>query len=383
LFRVFKRSPLFRIARGTPLALACFLMPSLFGVVCLASGEVEQPPGLGLAEVERTRLVQLVADDAEAGRLYTKIKATADAALAEQGSPIETIRTASTLESDPDKVKSRASLRDMKSLSALGYAYAVSSRQAYADTAKRIILSWARANQPTGLPIDETKLEPLEVAYALTQSRFSESERDCVGKWLRNLAAREIQTGQKKAATTMNNWQSHRLKNVGLIGFLLSDPALIDYATRGYKRQIEANLEPDGSSFDFHERDALHYHCYDLEPLLTLAIVARRNGVKLYEYEAPNGASLPKAVAFLAPYCRGEKEHLEWVHSRVVFDRKRADAGESKFIPGTAFDPRDGRKTFELASYFTDEYRPMVVKLSARVASKYPTWQLVINAVTH
>ena len=40
------------------------------------------------------------------------------------------------------------------------------------------------------------------------------------------------------------------------------------------KKQIAANLRPDGSSLDFHERDALHYHCYDLEPLLTLAIAA-------------------------------------------------------------------------------------------------------------
>lgn len=371
-----------RCSRGNRLKMWRIIFHSFLGSACLVCGEVKEQDGMSLSSAERTRLVQFVASNAEAGRLFVKIREEADAALDEPGSPVEAIHTASTLESDPNKVKSRSSLKDMKYLSALGFAYAITSRASYADTARRIILSWAKVYQPSGLPIDETKLEPLLVAYDLTQKTFSEDERHTVKKWLLEMADREKQTGEKKAATAMNNWQSHRLKTVGMIGFLLQDKALIDYAVEGYKRQIEVNLEPDGSSFDFHERDALHYHCYDLEPLLTLAIAARHNGVQLYEYEAPNGASLAKSVAFLVPYCRGEKKHLEWVNSRVAFDRTRANAGESKFISGTPFDPRDGRKIFELASFFNRDYQSMVYRLSAHENAKYPTWLMVINEVS-
>ena len=47
----------------------------------------------------------------------------------------------------------------------------------------------------------------------------------------------------------------------------------------GYRRQVAVDLDADGSSFDCHERDALHYHLYTLQPLLTLALAARRNGI--------------------------------------------------------------------------------------------------------
>lgn len=65
---------------------------------------------------------------------------------------------------------------------------------------------------------------------------------------------------------------------MGLIGFVLHDEPLIDRTVAAYKEQIDHNLLPDGSSYDFHERDALHYHIYDITPLLTLAIAARNSG---------------------------------------------------------------------------------------------------------
>jgi len=181
--------------------------------------------------------------------------------------------------------------------------------------------------------------------------------------------------------TARNNWNSHRLKVAGLIGFLLDDADLITYAVEGFKTQIESNLRPDGSSLDLHQRDALHYHCYDLEPLLLLAVAARQNGIDLYHYRSPNGASLAKSVEFLVPYCDGTRTHAEWVHTKVKFDRARADAGEKGFSPGSAFDPREGRRVLELASLFDAGYKRLVAQLYTKGAVEYPSWQAVLNEI--
>ena len=335
---------------------------------------------ISLSPDQRAKLAQFVRDDPEAARLFNQLKRDADAATNDPGQPIVTIKTAGTLATDPAKIQSRASLKDMNKVNALGYASLLAPNAGYGAAVKRIILSWAEINQPTGIPVDETKLTPLWVAYDLTRSGFSKAECAVVDNWLRKIAAAEQGTANKKSATAMNNWNSHRLKIIGLIGFLLRDQNLIHDAVEGFKKQVAANLQPDGSSFDFHERDALHYHCYTLEPLLELAVTASLNGIDLYHYEAPSGASLPKSVAFLAPYCRGEKTHAEWSQSRVQFDRERAEAGETKFAAGSNFDPRDGRRVFELASLFSSQYQPLVGALSNGKAVHYPTWQMVVNA---
>lgn len=354
---------------------------ALAAVVYLVCAHTLHAQTISMKPDSRKRLAHLVATDANAGKVFARLQKEADSALGDPGHPITNLRTASTLEADEAKIKTKASLRDMKVLEALGYAYAATEKPAYAKAAQRMILNWAAVNQPSGSPVDETKLEPLFMAYDLTHPSFSEAEQKKVETWLLDIAEREKKSGEKKGATSMNNWQSHRLKIVGQIGFLLGNKPYIDYAVQGYKQQIEANLRPDGSSYDFHERDALHYHCYDLEPLLSLAVTAELNGVSLYHYEAPNGASLPKAVAFLAPYCLGEKTHAEYVESKVAFDQERAKAGEEKFEAGTLFNPQDGRKVFELAAFFDPSWLKVVSHLDENLTSRRSSWRLVLNQV--
>ncbi len=336
---------------------------------------------ISLTESQRIKLVEWVATETEVNKLFQKLQRVAEASVNHPGNPIVQIHTAGRLEMDPLKEQSRAGLEDMKKLEALGYAAAVTTNRTYLEAARRIILRWARVNQPTGVPIDETKLEPLWVAYDLTRSAFSPADRKVVEDWLRRVASLELERVQTNSVTAMNNWNSHRLKVVGLIGFLLDDERLIEEAVRGFKRQVALNLQADGSSFDFHQRDALHYHCYDLEPLLVLAIAARQNGLDLAGYQAPTGASLMKSVSFLVPYCDGTTSHVEWVRSRVKFDHERAAAGEKGFQPGTTFHPRDARHIFELTSFFDASYAALALKLSDRQGLKYPNWQAVIHSV--
>ena len=302
-------------------------------------------------------------------------------ALASEPNPIDAILTEGKLPQDPAKLKTEASLGDMQKIGALGYAFVVSSDAKYADKAREFILAWAKTNHSAGDPIDDTNLEPLIVTYDLTRNAFPPEERAVVDKYLREVVAAELGTAKSKKNNHYNNWHSHRLKIVGLIAFTLHDQSLIDETTRLYKDQIDHNIEGDGSTYDFHERDALHYHLYDVAPLLTLAIVAQNSGVDLYSYRSPSGATLRSAIDFLLPFAQGTKTHAEFVNSKVSFDRKRAEAGAKTYEAGTPFQPGSATSVLSLAEFFDPSLLEIVQTLSHKPGQKYPTWQSVLNAV--
>jgi len=204
-----------------------------------------------------------------------------------------------------------------------------------------------------------------------------------IERWLRQTAEAEIHAGYNRPerATAHNNWNSHRLKIVGEIGFAIGDKKLQQYAIEGIQQQIGSNLLADGRSEDFVSRDALHYHVYDLEPLLRLAIVLQRATRKdYYHYTAPSGASLAKSVEWLLPYLDGRQTHAEFVNSTVEFDRRRAKNGEAGYTAGTLFEPKAGISTLVLASWF-DEGKLALARQLAGSGEDYPNWQAVINAL--
>ena len=158
---------------------------------------------------------------------------------------------------------------------------------------------------------------------------FADEERRRVEKWFSQVADMEIKIHDEYPgrSTAYNNWNSHRLKIVGLIALVTGEKSYLDHALRDYKIQISRDLRPDGSSFDFQERDALHYRLYALEPLLSLCIAAKELGYGFYSYESPEGCSLKKAAEFMIPFANGEKAHAEYVNSKIKFDGERARAG--------------------------------------------------------
>ena len=328
------------------------------------------------------RLAELVASDRDVAALFRSLQRTADESLQQTPQPARQLLSEGRLDSDPQKKQTKESLRDMPKLYALGQAYAVTQDKRYAEGAKRFILAWATTTEPTGNPIDATKLDLLISAYAVTRVEMSAAERQTVDGWLEQLAQQQINDRKPNSATSFNNWNSHRMKVIGLIGFVLQDRRLVQAAAEGFRQQVAADLMPDGSSFDFHERDALHYHCYTLEPLLELAIAAQQNGaVGLYQYAAPNGASLAKSVAFLVPFAEGKQQHAEYVNSRVDFDRRRGAAGQKGFEAGAPFDPKTARRTLELASFFEPGLSALVGQLDGTSSPRFSSWQMVLNEV--
>lgn len=312
--------------------------------------------------------------------MYARLHRAADEALAAEPNPIAQIEAEGKLKSDPAKIRTEASLKDMPKMEALGFAYAAEGKKEYAEKARAFILAWARQNHSVGDPIDDTGLESLLVAYDLTADTFSAADRNTADAYLREVAAKELETAKKHANNHYNNWHSHRLKILGLIAFVLKDKSLIEQTSAAFKEQIDHNLNPDGSSSDFHVRDALHYHIYDLEPLLALAIASRNNKIDLYNYQSPKGGSLAKGIAFLLPFAQGTQTHAEFVHSSVQFDRQRAESGDKAYQAGSPFQPKTAVGVLQLAELFDPTLLALEIKLAKPDAKLYPTWPSVLNA---
>lgn len=309
-------------------------------------------------------LQQQATHDADTDAVLKTLRRQAEAALREAPQPIATLSTEGRLAGDPVKVQTEAALHDMPKIQALALCWTLDADARCAARAGDYLQAWAETNRPTGDPIDETGLEPAIFGYRLLRAELPAAQRDAIDGWLQATARAEIASRNPTRKTATNNWHSHRLKIVGLIGFALRDEKLIAYARHGLKQQLNDNLLPDGSSIDFVERDALSYHTYDLQPLLTLALAFAERGEDFYRWKTPQGASLQKSVAFLLPYLDGRQTHAEFVGSNVRFDKARSDHREAGHVIGAAYDPRNAASAMELAAAFEPEYAALARQLA-------------------
>ncbi|MDB5221398.1 MAG: alginate lyase [Chitinophagaceae bacterium] len=336
---------------------------------------------VGLSNKEIFKLKKIIKHNNTAQKYYASFKKTVDEALNQNPNPVDTVVSEGHLATDPKKILTVRSLKDIDKIYALAIAYRIENDTFYLHKLIEFISAWALVNKPRGNPINDSKFEDLFTAYDLTKNNIPLEQKKIIDGWLMNMAGEEIKTGTNKAKTTsFNNWNSHRLKVIGCIAYVLDNDGYKKYIDEELPVQIEKNLLPDGSGFDFLERDALHYHVYTLEPLISLATVLKRaTGKDYYSYISPSGASINKSISFLIPYVTGEKTHGEFVHSKSSFDKKRADNKEATFEIGANFKPSHGIPVISQAAYFHPSYIKVVRKVIHN-KNKYPDWQSVLNA---
>jgi hypothetical protein len=180
--------------------------------------------------------------------------------------------------------------------------------------------------------------------------------------------------------TAINNWNSHRIKIITLINYTLQNKKYEEFIIQELEKQLAVNLNPDGTTHDFMERDAFHYQTYDVEPLLTTCIILyRATGKNYFNYQTATIASIKKCVDYVVPYMTGEKQHPEFVSSKVPFDAERARNNEKGYAPGTLFIPANGLTMFSLAAYFDPAYLKTIQKAAQN--THYFNWQLALNGV--
>ena len=334
---------------------------------------------VGLDKSQISQLKVLIVTDSIASKLYKGFCLKAKKALLENPNPRDTIVSQGHLKTDPDKIASELSMQDFNKIYALELVYKMGQERAYLDKAVDYLMAWARINHPLGHPINDTKLDRVLEAYDMLRTELKEEERQLVDDWLIRIADNEIKKISKGKPSAMSNWHSHRLKVVGEIGYILGNQTYITYATEGLPIQIDTNLNADGTSFDFLERDALHYHAYDIEPMLCLSIILKKaSDTDYFNYRSPKAASLKNSVEWFLPFLTGEKTHAEFVNTKVQFDIARAKNNESAFTIGKNFKPEHGLYTLALASYFDKKYLTLYYSIRQK-ENNVTDWQMVVN----
>jgi hypothetical protein len=343
------------------------LIAGLFVAVALFSSPLraEESEGsrarISLTPNQVTALRKVLRADAAAARAFEPVKKLADGALKENPRPVKRIVSEGRLHSDPEKIQSLKDRGDLPKAEALGYAYALTEKTEYGEKAREFALAWARVYEPDGNPINETDFSRLMKGYDLTRILYTAQERAEADRWLLRMAEKQKAAIRITSSTSKNNHHSHRLKIVGHVAFLLATSDLIRWVVSDTGRHLNVNLYPDGLTFDFRQRDALHYHVYDLLPLIELAIAADKNGIDLYAHTTPEGAALEKSIAFLIPYITGEKAHREFVQSSVQFDLQRSTAGDPSILVGEKWNPKKARILFDLAGYFQPRFHQVKI----------------------
>lgn len=343
--------------------------------------EVSIRTALFLSEQHRGTAVLLVRDNAEARAQYANIEQQAAIVLANEPRPLEIIYYEGILETDSRRKQTEDHLRDMDMLALVCQAYCGNPRDDYETFIRRFVHAWATTYIPTGNPINENKLEAVFCGYYLTKSGFEAATRDTIESWMKNMA------GKIDQATSTNNWETKRFKILGEIGLACGDTAWMHVAVERYKSYIPNAIRDDGSTDDFHKRDAVSYHCGALGPLLVFCLIAeqmqiRIEGATTYEWQADNGGSVKKAVHFFDPYIAGEKTHMEFVNSTVAFDKQRCDAGIERYCPHL-WEPSEAADEYELVAGFEPAYSTeTLVDLLNSSATEYPTWLTVLTKAT-
>jgi hypothetical protein len=336
---------------------------------------------ISLEKKEVKKLISLIKTNESAKKVYHSLEIHANTALNQSPNPVDTIISEGHLATDPKKIHTQKALADLSKIYALAYTYRITNKHIYLNKCIEFISAWAKVNQAVANPINNTKLEPLFEAYDLIKDDIPSEDRKITNAWLTRIAVAEINNPKMNTEKSYNNWNSHRIKIVGDIAYILNDSKLKVYVDTMMKRQINKNLYANGSGMDFVERDALHYHAYTLEPLLSIATVIKRGGgMNFYTYVSPSGSSIAKSVDFFVPYATGKQTHPEFVNSTVAFDKARAANHEPGYIIGENFKPEATIEVFSYACYFNPAYTTIVKNLM-NTSEAYPTWRCLLNKV--
>ncbi len=354
--------------------LSCLITMGALTTLCFATmADVEIRQVVPVSPTQRQNIQKMPATDPA----LSLLRRDADAYLDAKPIPLGEIFYQGQLDTHPRRVETEKSLADMDKLAALSEAYAATGDARYAAKAREFVLAWVKTYYPNGNSINENKLEPVFLAYDLLRDTFSAEEKERVESWIGRIARRQIETNgwrnREHSKKALDNWDSKRIKLVGVAGWILGEQEWIDYGIQGFKEYVARGLFADGTSVDLKTRDALSYHVSGLRPLLVMAMWADLKkpgeGRKLFDYVAPNGASLRKSVEYVVPYATGEKIREEWKNTTVGLDRERAAAGLAYYKPGKHFDPLSSLEMFQMASLFDPKFAPIATQLREKKGS--------------
>lgn len=347
------RASSFLLALVSVLVTACASAPPLPD-----RPETAPPSAAPVADTALPPPILPLPDPTAAG--LAEARMVAEATLGRAPRAMKVVSTEGRLPGDPVAAKSAAAKDDWYGMAMLALLCARGEAPRYGPPLENYFASWLAVFEPQFNPISESQFHWVALAYAFGRPQLTAETSARAGRLFRRMAEGYLRPAGD-AATRSNNWQSHRVRLAATLAFAIGDAELIERSRAAFVSQLGDNLRPDGTVADFAQRDALRYVVYSLEPLLTAALVARSHGADWYALAGGNGATLSRALRWLAPYAGGTKTHREFVRSKVPFDRQRAAAGVAGF--DGLWEPAGALNSYQIAARLEPGWIPLAVWL--------------------
>lgn len=301
----------------------------------------------------------------------------AEAGLTRPHGAIPVLHTEGTLPGRGIREFSARAREDFPVVQALALAYRMTGETRFRDAAERYLLAWAGTYRWSFNPIDETGFDALLIASDLIEDDLSPDSRARLMDFWHRLSTGYLDAMDGAPINAHTNWQSHRIKQATLAAYAVGDVALIDRARAAYRRHVSGNIQADGSVHDFHERDAIHYVTYNLDPLMTAALAAGEHGEDWFGWRNENGAGARDTILWLLPYAEGRRTHQEFVRSTIKFDADRAAVGQPGYTG--QWNPGGAVNTLRLAALLDDRFSAEASALSERVDKPAAPWMTLMS----
>jgi hypothetical protein len=266
--------------------------------------------------------------------------------------------------SDPDLIASRLAMKDADIAAILAISYRVTGNINYFNKARYILTRWATINNPTGQPIDETRLEGMIWAYDLIACDLPERDQTLILHWFRRMYTKKLEWKFGRA-TTMNNHRIHQLKMMLLLDKVLHDDKRWASDKASAIKYSSINLQsPSGVSIDYLERSALYYHNYVMQPWIEISLVTGCCGQSVYQ-----------GFSFLSHKIVLHQTDKEFSNSKAKIDALRAQGGFTYAKRGGTFDLKKAALT--IIAFYTLSETDINPKLLSIVEETKPSPRMV------
>ncbi|MCL2898071.1 alginate lyase family protein [Brenneria tiliae] len=230
---------------------------------------------------------------------------------------------------------------------ALTLAWYFSGRQQYADKAIAMIRTWfidpatrmnPNLNYAQGIPgiatgrgagVLDGRYFSTRIVDSLIMLRkapgWTTRDEQHMRRWMSEYLhwLQTSQPGRKEAAAKNNHGSWYAVQTAG-IAWYVGETEVVKSMAALLRRKLDHQLMPDGSQPEELARTrSFHYSYFNLQAITDMAVLAARVGENLWQYQTPQGSSLPQALDFMAPYL---DEHKAWPH-------KTLDRRSSRLIP--------------------------------------------------
>jgi hypothetical protein len=203
--------------------------------------------------------------------------------------------------------------------------------------------------RPTGL-IEFRDMPQLVDALGLleTSPAWTEGDRKAMRAWLEQyydwLTTSPIGKGEDKAGNNHGTWYDVQVMALALYLGKTADARRV--AEQFGERRIAAQVQPDGSQpRELGRVNSWGYSSFNVSAMLSVAEMAERVGVDLWNFRTADGRSIRAALDFLTSYLDGKRP---WPNQRDrKYPAKPADLAGSLIRAARGFGPEPYQKLLE------------------------------------